>query len=318
MKNQKKIKFVLLGGGIGTVNVLHGLKKYSDDISVIVSMADDGASAGRLRRLFSIPPPGDLMNCLASLSEAEPIVRSLLTYRFKGNRWGRDDSIGGHKLGNLILVALSNITGSFEKGLEEAQRLFQSHGKIFPATRENVSIWAKTTDGKIVIGEENIDLGKYNGIRSLSEVHLEPRKVTTSKNAIEAIYKADMIIAGPGDLYTTVLPVLLVPDILKALKKARGKKIYIVNVANKPFETPGYTTADFVNAIKNHLNCFPFDSVLVNNNFKPKIPLRLKYTYVGYNTLLPKLKILKRDLVDIKFPLYHDSFKLAKTIMSII
>lgn len=320
MKNLKKnIKFVCLGGGIGTVNVLRGIKEYSNDISVIVSMADDGASAGRLRRLFSIPPPGDLMNCLAALSGAEPIIKSLLTYRFAGNRWGRDDSIGGHKLGNLILVALTNITGSFDKGLEEAQRLFLSHGKIFPATKENVSIWAKTSDGKRVFGEENIDLGKYDGTRSLSEVFLKPHNVTSSKNAVSAINEADVIIAGPGDLYTTILPVLLVPEIAKALRKSSAKKIYIINVANKPFETPNYRVSDFLDALTKHLKVFPFNYVIINNNFKPVIPKKLKYTYVKDDGIIDKnIKLVKKDLVDEKFPLYHDPSKLASVILKII
>lgn len=317
MKN--KNKFVCLGGGIGTVNVLRGLKEYSKDITVLVSMADDGGSAGRLRRLFSIPPPGDLMNCLAALSEAEPVVKSLLTYRFKGNRWGRDDSLGGQKLGNLILVALTNITGSFEKGLLEAQRLFLSHGKIIPATKENVSIWALTADGKKIVGEENIDLGKYDGTRSLKQVYLEPKNVTTPKEAVDAILSADMVIAGPGDLYTTILPILLVPAVKKALFKTKAKKIFIVNVANKPFETPNYTVADFIAAILKHLNSFPFSTIIINTNFTPRIPKSLKYTYVLYNKPVDvKAKIIKRDLVDEKFPLYHDPYKLAKTIMSLL
>lgn len=319
MKDRKNTRFVCLGGGIGTVNVLRGIKEYSKDITVVVSMADDGGSGGRLRRLFSIPPPGDLMNCLAALSEAEPIFKKLLTYRFKGDRWGRDDSLGGQKLGNLILVALSNITGSFEKGLEEAQRLFQTHGKIIPATYENVSIWALTVDGKKVKGEQNIDLGKYDGTRSLSEVHLEPKNITTSKKAIDAILNADVLIAGPGDLYTTVLPILLVPSICKALKTSKAKKVYIVNVANKPFETPNYTVADFINAIAKHINGFPFAHVLVNNNFKPIIPQKLKYTFVTYSRPLNiKTSIIRKDLVDENFPLYHQPSKLAKAIMQLL
>lgn len=319
MKNSKNTKFVCLGGGVGTVNVLRGIKEYSRDITVIVSMADDGGSAGRLRRLFSIPPPGDLMNCLAAMSEAEPIVKSLLTFRFKGNRWGRDDSIGGHKLGNLILVALTHISGSFEKGLTEAQRLFLSHGKIIPATRENVSIWAKTCDGKKIFGEQNIDLGKYNGTRSLAEVHLKPNNVTTFPSVIEALNHADMIITGPGDLYTTILPVLLVPDIQKALLRSKAKKVYIVNVANKPFETPNYNLTDYIQAIKKHLKTFPFSYILINNNFKPVIPEKLKYTYVNYSTRIKeKVKIIEKDLIDVKFPLYHDPSKLMKVIKLLI
>lgn len=320
MKTRKEIKFVCLGGGIGTVNLIRGLKEFSKEITVVVSMADDGGSGGRLRRLFSIPPPGDLMNCLSALSEAEPILKKLLTYRFKGNRWGKDNSLEGQKLGNLILVALSNITGSFEKGLEEAERLFLSHGKIIPATGENVSIWAKTTDGQIIKGEQNIDLGKYDGQKTLSEVHLTPSKVTTSDIAVKAINEADILIAGPGDLYTTVLPVLLVPSISRNLIKSKARKLFIVNVANKPFETPNYRLMDYINAIKKHLGSFPFEGIIVNNNFSKKIPNKLKYTYVNNYKVTNgyKVKVFKRNVLDENFPLYHDSNKLAKAIINII
>ena len=130
----KEPKIVCLGGGVGTVHLLRGLRPYSHEITVVVSMADDGASGGRLRRLYSIPPPGDLINCLAALSNAEPLLSQLLTYRFKGNRWGRLDSLAGQKLGNLLMVAMSELTGSFKNGLKEMQRIFRSHGLIFPAT----------------------------------------------------------------------------------------------------------------------------------------------------------------------------------------
>lgn len=311
-------KYVCLGGGIGTVNVLRGLKNYTKDITVVVSMADDGASGGRLRRLFSIPPPGDLMNCLAALSEAEPILKELLTYRFKGNRWGRDDSLEGQKLGNLILVALVNLTGNFEAGLIEAQRIFSTHGKIMPATNDNVSIWAITTDGKKVYGEENIDLGKYDGHRSLRQVLLKPKNPSVPKQVIEAITKADVIITGPGDLYTTVLPVLLVPKINQALKESKAKKMYILNVANKPFETPNYKVSDYLTALNFHLGFFPFHLTLMNKNFNPKMPKKLKYTYVSQDGLINKnYRVIRKDLVDEKFPLYHDVTKLAKNIIAL-
>lgn len=318
MKKDQKI--VCLGGGIGTVQLLKGLRPHSKNITVVCSMADDGGSGGRLRRLYSIPPPGDLINCLVALSDAEPILRELLLFRFAGNRWGKDDSLGGQKLGNLIVVALATLTGSFEKGLKEAERLFSSHGQILPATCENVSIWAKTVEGKQVYGEENIDLGKYNGIRALSEIHLTPTKVTTSKEVLGAIARAEIIIAGPGDLYTTVLPVLLVPQIRRAVKKSRSKKIFVVNVANKPFETPHYNISDYLRAIKKHCGEVLFEYILVNTNFKPKLPRKLNYEYVALtDTGLSdfRLKVIKRDLVEVTFPLYHNPEKIARAILAI-
>jgi len=320
MKKKNKPKIVCLGGGIGTVNLLKGLKKYSDQITVVCSMADDGGSGGRLRRLFSVPPPGDLINCLAALSGAEESWQKLLTFRFKGNRWGRDDSIGGQKLGNLILVALSSIYQDFNKALTKAENLFSCHGKILPATNENVSIWAKTISGQRVFGEEKIDLGKYNGCtRGLSEIHLRPARVTTPKEVKEAIKKADFIVAGPGDLYTTILPVLLVSQIRKAIKKAKAKKVFVINVANKPFETPNYQVSDYLQAIKLHCGEILFDYFLINKNFSPTMPKKFNYQYVGFerkNLKQFSVKIKTGDFIDRSFPLYHHSKKIAKAIMS--
>lgn len=321
-KGKKNPKIVCLGGGVGTVNLLRGLKRYSDQITVVCSMADDGGSGGRLRRLFSIPPPGDLINCLSALSGAPKNLRKLLTFRFKGDRWGRDDSLGGQKLGNLILVALTSIYGDFNKALKEAENLFICHGQILPATRENVSIWARTVNGKKVVGEETIDLGKYDGAtRGLAEVHLKPKKVTTPKKVKRAIANADLIIAGPGDLYTTILPVLLVPGIKKSIKKAKAVKVFVVNVANKPFETPNYQVIDYVKAIKNHCQGFLFEYLLINNNFSPIIPKKLNYHYVYFEKKMLKslnLKFKIGNFVDESFPLYHNSLKTAKALISLL
>src|SRR3989338_11344376 len=183
-------KIVCLGGGVGTVQGIRGLRSSSSDITVVVSMADDGGSAGRLRRLYSVPPPGDLVNCLSALSDAKPHYKELLTYRLAGNRWGRLDSIEGHKIGNLILVALTKILGDFNLALRSEERLFDCQGKILPSTYENVSIWAETTKGDKVVGEETIDLGKYND--SLYKVHLNPQNVSTPQDITKAIKKADL------------------------------------------------------------------------------------------------------------------------------
>lgn len=316
---QKEPKIVCLGGGIGTVQLLRGLREYSHNITVIVSMADDGGSAGRLRRLYSVPPPGDLINCLAALSNAEPLLSQLLTYRFDGGRWGRDDSLGGQKLGNLILVAMTKLTGDFKSALSEMQRIFRSHGTILPATNENVSIWAETVEGKKVKGEVNIDLGRYAGKREIKAVHLEPQTHSSPPEVVDALKKADLIVCGPGDLYTTLLPLLLVGDVQKELKKKKVKSVFVVNIANKPFETPNYQVSDYLKAVKEHLGVFPFSHVLVNNNHNPVIPKKLKYGYVpidyatsnAYNT-----HIIAANVVDEAFPLYHNPKKLAAQIVS--
>lgn len=321
MANELKQKqIVCLGGGIGTVNLIKGLKEYTDNLTVIVSMADEGGSSGRLRRLYKIPPPGDLISCLGALmSDEEDEFSRLLTYRFPGDRYGKDGEIAGHKLGNLMMVAARDLTGSFEEAIALMKRMFHIKGTIYPATSEPVSITAKTIDGKIIHGEEAIDLGKYEGQRILDRVCLEPENPITSDEVVQAIEEADAIIAGPGDLYTTILPVLIIPKISSAIVNSNKPKIFIVNVANKPFETKGYDVVDFIRAIEKHVGTFPFSKVIINNNTEPTIPPMYNYTYVK----LPKdeakhppenTRIVAADLVDEAFPLYHDHKKLASVV----
>jgi len=309
-------KIVCLGGGIGTVNLIRGLKNYFNKITVVVSMADDGGSSGRLRRLYNIAPPGDLVSCMAALAKTnDTYLAKLLTFRFAGERYGKDEEIGGQKLGNLIMVAMRDITGSFDKAITLFQKTFNVKGDFFPATIENVTISAKTIEGKRIFGEEKIDLGKYSGKRILEKVFLEPRDAKTSSKVLESIMDADIIIAGPGDLYTTILPVLIVKEINEELKKSKALKIFVVNVANKPFETRGYNINDYINAVKRHLGSFPFDKTIANSNFSVEIPKKYKYQYVGLTASSGNGKIVTNNILDEKFPLYHNSTKLAKTIM---
>ena len=270
-----------------------------------------------MRGLYRVPPPGDLLNCLSALSDAKPHYKELLTYRLAGNRWGRLDSIEGHKIGNLILVALTKILGDFNLALAETERLFNCQGKILPSTHENVSIWAETTKGEKVVGEETIDLGKYND--ALYKVHLNPQNVSTPQDITKAIKKADLLIVGPGDLYTTILPVLLVPDIIKTLTKSSTKKVFILNIANKK-ETNGYSISDHLEAIKRHIDNLHFYYILVNNNHEPKFKPNSPYKYIP---LIPDFsykygKILYQDLVDEKLPMKHDSTKLANLLEDLL
>ncbi len=312
-------KIVCLGGGIGTANLIRGLKDYYTDISVVVSMADDGGSAGRLRRFFSVPPPGDLVRSIKAMSNADPIMQDLLTFRFSGDRYGSDSTLSGHKFGNLMLVALSSMMGDFAKAVYEMQKIFKVSGKIFPSTLDGVSIWAETSKGDKVYREENIDLGRFSG--KIEKLHLAPRNPRAPRDVIKAILNAAVIVAGPGDLYTTILPVLLVPDILDAVNKSSAKKVFVVNVANKKFETPNYKINDFINAIINHCGSEVFDCFIINTNMNPQMPAKLsnRYKYVKFdskNGIKPNnLMTIKKDLIDENFPLYHDPKKLAKTIV---
>lgn len=318
-KTEKAV--VCLGGGIGTVNLIKGLKLYTKKITVVVSAADDGGSAGRLRRLYNSFPPGDAVSCLAALvPDDDTLFSRLLTYRFPGNRYARDDALSGHKLGNLMFVAAKEITGDVQKALLLLESLFHTHGKVLPATTEELSLSARTVDNLEVKGEQTIDLGKYKGNRILEEVFIHPSSPAVPKEVIQEIEHADGIIAGPGDLYTTILPVLLIPAIKEALAKSRAKKIYIVNVANKPFETKGYSVLDYISAITKHLSEFPFETVVLNSNTSYQIPKKYHYTYVfppqpTQNQEAHKYAFIVKDLVDPEFPLYHEPKKLASVVI---
>jgi len=312
--NKKRV--VCLGGGVGTAQILKGLRNQPYDLTAVVSMADDGGSAGRLRRAFSVPPPGDIVNCLAALSDEESVLKELFVYRFAGKRYGKDTDLGGQKLGNLIFVALADIyKGDLNRALEEFSKIISTKGRVLPATLGDVNIWAKTKKGKKIYGEENIDLGRYNGGGILTEVHLNPPNVKTYQHTLDSLLKADFIIVGPGDLFSTVLPVIIVPKIKNILKSAKVPKIFIVNIANKPFETPNFAVLDYLQVIKKHLGADVFDKILVNVNQKYKIPKGLKYKYVpvtqktleGYHG-----RIIEDDFVDSNFPIYHDGQKVAK------
>lgn len=309
-------KIVCLGGGIGTVNLIKGLNELVSDITVVASMADDGGSTGRLRRLYSIPPPGDLVSCMAAMSQADETMKKLLTYRFAGERYGDDTSLGGHKLGNLMMVALTSVMGDFSKALSKMQEIFKTKGEILPATIEPVSIWAETSVGERVDREENIDFGRFTG--TIEKLHLKPENPKATRGAVDAIVSADLIIAGPGDLYSTILPVLLIPEILEAIKKSKAKKLYVINVANKQFETPNYKMNDYMKAIAAHCGPNVFKYVLMNDNVTPLIPDKYKRQYEFVP--LDKKKdngytLIAKDIVNTEFPLYHDSTKLAKAII---
>jgi uncharacterized cofD-like protein len=314
----KSKKIVCLGGGIGTVNLIRGLKTYSDKVSAIMSMADDGGSGGRLRRLYNILPPGDIASAMAALMDnPNPNMAKLLTYRFPGERYGQDEALAGHKLGNLMLAAATDMTGSFTGAIALLKKLFRIKEAIIPATANPVTLTARTKDGRVIQGEENIDLGKFHGDAPLDEVSLVPPDPAASLDAMKALKAADVIVAGPGDLYTTVLPCIIIPEIKEFLLKNIKPQIFIVNVANKPFESKDYAIKNFVNAVEKHLGGFPFQTVIANNNTSLPLPqdLEFDYTYVGMeDNKDATYKLVMTDIVDENFPLYHDSAKLAKVV----
>lgn len=317
MKNKK---IVCLGGGIGTSNLIKGLKKFKPQITAITSMADDGGSSGRLRKAYKIMPPGDMISCISALiSDENKELASLLTYRLPGaNR--ENKSIDGQKFGNLLMLAEFSRTKDFYKALDVTKKMFGVTADILPATDIRVRLSAITKDGRRIHSETALDLAKYAEPLGLAKIYITPKNPTVNYRVINNLKDADVIISGPGDLYTNQLPVLIVPQIKEQIIKAKCKKIFILNIANKPFETKGFTLINFIKTIEEHLGVFPFDTIIINDNFSNPIPKKYhNYQYIEIDDksrqMERQFKLIEEDLVNDDFPIYHNSDKLAKIVV---
>ncbi|MBM7648747.1 putative cofD-like protein [Bacillus ectoiniformans] len=264
-QNQKKV--VIIGGGTGLSVLLRGLKKHPIDLSAIVTVADDGGSSGRLRDELNIPPPGDIRNVLAALSDVEPLVETLFQHRFSTK-----NELSGHSLGNLMIAALSSITGDFVHAVQEMSRVLNVRGKVLPAANQSVVLHAEMEDGTVVSGESKIP---YSG-KKIKRVFLTPEDILPLPETIRAIREADLIILGPGSLFTSILPNLLVPQIGEEVCKAKARKVYICNLMTQAGETLDFTASDHVKAIYSHMSCSFLDTILVNNE---PIPQQIKDKY---------------------------------------
>jgi uncharacterized cofD-like protein len=247
-------KIVALGGGTGLSTLLRGLKNYSSNITAIVTVADDGGSSGRLRREIGVLPPGDIRNCLAALADEEKLLTELFQYRFQAG-----DGLNGHSFGNLFLTAMSEITGNLERAALASSHVLAIRGKVLPATLSDVSLWAQMDTGEIVRGESNIPKAKGKIVK----FGCHPPNPPALPAVIRAINQAEYIILGPGSLYTSVIPNLLVPEIREAIAKSVAPKIYVCNVMTQKGETDGYTVADHIRAIDQICGEKLFDAVLV-------------------------------------------------------
>lgn len=254
-------RIVIIGGGTGLPVLLRGLKNYPVDITAIVTVADDGGSSGRLRDDLQIPPPGDIRNVLAALSDVEPLIEEMFQHRFQ-----TAGDLSGHSLGNLILAAMTNITGNFALAIQELSRVLNVRGKVLPAANQSVVLHAEMEDGTIVSGESKIP---YSGKR-IKRVYLTPEKVKPLPEAVKAIQQADLIVIGPGSLYTSILPNLLVPKIGDAVSRSKAKKVYICNLMTQAGETHDFTASDHVKVLYEHLNGPFIQTILVNNQEIPE------------------------------------------------
>lgn len=258
-------RIVALGGGTGQSTLLRGLKEVSSNITAVVTVADDGGSSGKLREELGVPPVGDIRNCIAALADAEPAMNRLMQYRFPASE--AEPGVAGHALGNLLIAAMADISGDFEEGVRSANRVLAVRGQVVPVAGEALVLTAELADGTVLQGQSRI-----SGSRGIRRVWLSPASVAASEEAVEAIRGADLIVLGPGSLYTSVLPSLLVPGIRSALEGARGLRVYVANVATQLGETEGYTLAEHVAALSAHDVGHLIDVVLANDDTSARVP----------------------------------------------
>jgi uncharacterized cofD-like protein len=311
-RRERGPRVVAIGGGTGLSSLLRGLKAYTNNLTAIVTVADDGGSSGELRKNMGVLPPGDIRNCLSALSDDEALLTQIFQYRFAAGA-----GLNGHTLGNLLITAMADITGSFEEAVAEAGRVLAVKGKVLPSTLHDVKLVAdiqlpKTSGDVMVKGESEIT--KVAG--KVKRVWLEPDNPLAFPPAIQAILNADLVLIGPGSLYTSILPNLLVPDLADALRSSRALKFFICNVASQRGETDGYTAGDHARTVEKHMGGRMFDMILCNRNYNGVLPEGIDWIY-------PEPKLDERyssyfaDLLDEEKPWRHDSNKLAEVVMDL-
>ncbi|MBS5913561.1 MAG: YvcK family protein [Paenibacillus macerans] len=306
-----------MGGGTGLSVMLRGLKEKPLDITAIVTVADDGGSSGILRSELQMPPPGDIRNVLTALADVEPLLSDMLNYRFAAG-----SGLAGHSLGNLILAAITDISGDFVTAVRELSRVFAVRGRVLPAAGQAVVLHAEMEDGSIVTGESKIP--EVRG--KIKRIFLEPEEVEPLPEAVEAIREADAILIGPGSLYTSIIPNLLVPKLAEAvLENTSAIKIFICNVMTQPGETDDYTVSDHLQAVYNHVGKHLFDYVIVNDG---EIPAQVQDFYaekgakpvqVDWDNVTGQgYKVIADTLVLFRRYLRHDADKLSHHIYQLV
>lgn len=305
-------KIVAIGGGTGLATLLRGLKAHTSNLTAIVTVADDGGSSGRLRQTLGVLPPGDFRNCIAALADDEALTTQLFQYRFGGRK-----DVGGHSFGNLFITAMAEVAGSFEKGLLESSKVLNIRGRVLPSTLSDVTLIGEVIgEGRavaVVTGESKITA--MHG--QIQQVHLQPEDPPAYPGAVRALLEADLIVLGPGSLYTSLIPNLLVPDLTAAIKASRALKVYVCNTATQPGETDGYSALDHVQAIERHTESGLFPLVLANTNQGGKLRPHLAWVAVDSSANGAR-RLITADLADEAHPWRHDSTKLAAALMTLL
>ncbi len=318
------MKAVAVGGGTGLSTLLKGLKKEVGntikELTAIVTVADSGGSTGKLRKIYQIPAPGDIRNCIVALSESEDIMQELFQYRFKG------DGLDGHAFGNLFLTALTDITGNFLEAVKLTSQILRTKVDIVPSTVENVHLVAKFGDGKVVEGEEEITEYGKKRVAKIKDIWIEPKEAKAPIEAIASIETADIILFGPGSLFTSIIPNLLIKDIRDAVKRSSAYRVFIVNAMTQPGETDGFTAYDHLRTFLNFSGLDRVDAVIINTKMPPNDILH-KYLEQGQEPVVPDIaKIAKEgisvyaeDLIgDKNSYVRHDPDRLTDLIVKIV
>ncbi len=306
----------VIGGGHGLSVLLRGIKEATSNVTAIVTVADDGGSSGRLREELGIIPPGDLRNCLVALADTEPLMEKLFQYRFVG-----ESALAGHSFGNLFIAAMNEVTGDMETALVEASKVLAVKGRVLPASKEHVRLDAVMEDGTVVEGESHIPEAR----KRIRRVRLFPEHAEAVGTALEAIQTADAVILGPGSLYTSILPNLLVDGMAETLRRSRAVKIYICNVMTQPGETDGYTASMHVKAIMEHVGKGVIDYVLVHSG---KISDAMRESYAAQGSFpvevdrdaLNRLGVgfVQADIMSGSDAGHHDPVKLREAVMKMV
>lgn len=314
---QKGPKIVTIGGGTGLSTMLRGLKIYSSNITAIVTVADDGGSSGRIRQELGILPPGDIRNTLIALAHTEPLMEKLFQYRFS---WG--EGLVGHSFGNLFIAAMTDITGDFEESIRAFSKVLAVSGRVLPSTLETVRLGAVYSDGSTLMGESQIvGTGK-----KIKRVFLEPGEVAALPEALEAIAEADVVILGPGSLYTSIIPNLLIPSIADALANTDASRVYICNVMSQPGETDGLSASEHVKTILDHVDHKDIIDCIMVNQARISQTQRKKYAEENAHPVRADLGAIRKmglqvhtgDFLDRMDLVRHDGAKLARGIMQFI
>ncbi len=308
-------RIVALGGGTGLGVLLRGLKEYTNNITAVVTVADDGGSSGRLREEFGLVPPGDVRQCLAALAESESLMQEVMEYRFS-----RGEGLQGHSLGNLMIAAMADLKGgNFERGVDALSQVLRVRGRILPSTLSDVRLAARLVDGSIVRGESRL----RSAGQAIERVFIEPRHVAANGQAVKAILAADMVVLGPGSVYTSVIPNLLVPDIATAVRASAAVKVYVCNVATEPGETDEFGPREHMRSFAQHVGPNLFQYMLANSNTRVTLPPNSGATMVESDPaaqveLLDEgVQVVLADVVDSANPHHHERTALAEALLDL-